>query len=184
MASLSESTTRIRRWRLRDSGQRLVSAGLLGTGSRLLGESQGASRKRCVDERTSRIAGKAPSQALFRHPKATVESSHGKDGVHGSSPSEGFAHCLLSWYFRCPCWRPEGLGVHQRPPWTSPWVEFVQQADRGLASSRSNRDGVVAGQPSRSASPTGTLLLRVRSARRSRTCLCSPRSSAESRRYR
>ena len=47
----------------------------MGTGSRLLGESQGASRKRCVDERTSRIAGKAPPQALFRHPIATVESS-------------------------------------------------------------------------------------------------------------
>jgi CMP/dCMP kinase len=36
----------------------------------------------------------------------------------------------------------------------------------------------------RTCAPTGTLRLFVRSARRSRTCLCSPRSSAESRRCR
>jgi hypothetical protein len=86
----------------------LVSAGLmgtgLGTGSRLLGESQGASRKRCVDERTSRIAGKAPPQALFRHPIAAVESSMVRRGStvrvrqralgEGKSPEIGDFCCL------------------------------------------------------------------------------------------
>jgi hypothetical protein len=66
----------------------------LGTGSRLLGESQGASRKRCVDERTSRIAGKAPSQALFRHPIATVESAHASPSARRRHGRTGHGHAL------------------------------------------------------------------------------------------
>jgi hypothetical protein len=64
----------------------------LGTDSRLLGESQGASRKRCVDERTNRIAGKAPSQALFRHPIATVESAHASPSARRRHGRTGQGH--------------------------------------------------------------------------------------------
>jgi hypothetical protein len=33
--------------------------------------------------------------------RVTPRNLHGKEGVDGSSPSEGFAYCLLSALFRC-----------------------------------------------------------------------------------
>ena len=42
-------------------------------------------------EETSQIAGKAPYQAPSRHRIAAGRSLHGKEGVDGSSPSEGSA---------------------------------------------------------------------------------------------
>ena len=67
------------------------------------------------------------------------EMFHGKEGVDGSSPSEGFSFCLLSGCFRCLDWRrPRASASTRRPPAStvgrSPALSVVEQADRVLAS--------------------------------------------------
>jgi hypothetical protein len=64
---------------------------------------------------------------------------HGKKGVDGSSPSEGFrvsscsANVAVVWADGArPPRRPRS--VHQRPPWTLPGTQLVEQVDRVLAS--------------------------------------------------
>jgi hypothetical protein len=188
MASLSESTTRICRWSLRDSVNdwcQPVSWGqVLGTGSRLLGESQGASRKRCVDERTSRIAGKAPSQALFRHPIATVESAHASPSARRRHGRTGQGHAEADRRARR---RPLGSargrdGVASRPPSNALLVTAPERVRERLGRSRALRLAQAAGRlrsaPDVRAGGLRRLAVASNNSRRSwpRSSAASPRS--------
>jgi hypothetical protein len=62
----------------------------LGTGSGFLRESQGSSREGCGWQTKWRSSGETCKQALFLMSPSAARNLHGKEGVDGSSPSEGF----------------------------------------------------------------------------------------------
>ena len=71
---------------------------ILGTGSRLVREIQGSSSKGSSD--TKRLScGENPVATVFVGPSSTRRILHGKEGVDGSSPSEGLPKVPANWDF-------------------------------------------------------------------------------------